>query len=90
MMRLGLAVAATCLLTSSLVGQEPVPPVVTGTWDLTVMTAEGRRLPSWLEIQWSGNRVLVGRFVGVVGSARPAWDGWTAVESPLRGGENAL
>jgi hypothetical protein len=70
-MRFGFAVAATCLLTTSLVRQEPVPPPVTGRWDLTVMTAEGRRLPSWLEIQWSGNRVLVGRFVGVVGSVRP-------------------
>ena len=71
MMRLGFAVAATCLLTSSLPGQEPVPPPVTGRWDLTVIGSDGRRLPSWLEIQWSGNRVLVGRFVGVVGSVRP-------------------
>src|ERR1044071_1301833 len=47
------------------------PPPVTGRWDLTVIGSDGRRLPSWLEIQWSGNRVLVGRFVGVVGSVRP-------------------
>src|ERR1043166_9315651 len=71
MMRLGFAVAATCLLTSSLPGQEAAPPPVTGRWDLTVIGSDGRRLPSWLEIQWSGNRVLVGRFVGVVGSVRP-------------------
>jgi hypothetical protein len=71
MMRLGSTLAATCLLTSALAGQEPVPPPVTGRWDLTVIGSDGRRLPSWLEIQWSGNRVLVGRFVGVVGSARP-------------------
>ena len=71
MMRIGFAVAATCLLTSSLAGQERVPPPVTGTWDLTVIGSDGRRLPSWLEIQWSGDRVLVGRFVGVVGSVRP-------------------
>src|SRR5712691_5119574 len=70
-MRFGFAVVATCFLTTSLVPQEPVPPPVTGRWDLTVITAEGRRLPSWLEVQWSGNRVLVGRFVGVVGSVRP-------------------
>jgi len=43
---------------------------VTGRWDLTVIS-DDRRLPSWLEIQWSGNRVLVGRFVAVVGSVRP-------------------
>jgi hypothetical protein len=71
MIRLGFALAATCLLPSSLAAQEPVPPPVTGRWDLTVTGSDGRPLPSWLEIQWSGNRVLVGRFVGVVGSARP-------------------
>ena len=51
--------------------QQPPPPPVIGRWDITITTSEGRRLPSWLEIQWSGNRTLVGRFVGVVGSARP-------------------
>ncbi len=69
MTRFAFAIATTCLLTSSLAGQTPVPPV-TGRWDLTVIS-DDRRLPSWLEIQWSGNRVLVGRFVAVVGSVRP-------------------
>jgi len=41
-----------------------------GRWDLTLATANGPR-PSWLEIQTSGPRTLVGRFVGIVGSARP-------------------
>jgi hypothetical protein len=49
----------------------PPPPPVVGTWDLTVYTSDGRHLPSWLEVHWSGDRVLVGRFVGVVGSVRP-------------------
>jgi hypothetical protein len=49
----------------------PPPPPVIGRWDITITTNEGRRLPSWLEVGWSGNRTLVGRFVGVVGSARP-------------------
>jgi hypothetical protein len=73
MISLRFAVAATCLLTSSLAGQAPPPaaPPVTGRWDLTVIGSDDRRLPSWLEIQWSGNRVLVGRFVAVVGSVRP-------------------
>jgi Domain of Unknown Function (DUF1080) len=71
MLRLGFAVATTCLLTATLSAQEPAHPPVTGRWDLTVTTSEGRRLPSWLEIHWSGDRVLVGRFVGVVGSVRP-------------------
>jgi len=51
-------------------GQEPAPPV-TGRWDLTLIGSDGRHLPSWLEIYWSGDRVLVGRFVAIVGSARP-------------------
>jgi hypothetical protein len=56
----------------ALVAQEPAPPPpVVGRWDLNITAADGHRLPSWLEVEWSGNRVLVGRFVGVVGSARP-------------------
>ena len=71
MMQLGFAVAASCLLASTLPGQESAPPPITGRWDLTLTGSNGRRLPSWLEVYWSGDRVLVGRFVGVVGSARP-------------------
>ena len=41
-----------------------------GRWDLT-LTDSSRRYPSWLEVERSGNHALVGRFVGVVGSARP-------------------
>jgi Domain of Unknown Function (DUF1080) len=51
--------------------QQPARPAVIGTWDLTIHTPDGRHLPSWLEIRFSGNRVLVGRMVGVVGSVRP-------------------
>jgi hypothetical protein len=60
------------LLVSTLAAQEPpaLPPVV-GRWDLTVIGTDGRHMPSWLEVEWSGNRVLVGRFLGIVGSARP-------------------
>ena len=68
MTRLALLAA---LLTHPLAAQEPVKPPVIGRWDLTVINREGRHLPSWLEINWSGNRVLVGQFVAVVGSARP-------------------
>jgi len=49
--------------------QDTAPPVV-GRWDLTVGTDAGS-YPSWLEVQRSGNHVLVGRFVGRTGSARP-------------------
>jgi hypothetical protein len=71
MTRLGSAVAGTCLLISSLAAQEPAPPPVVGTWDLTLTAPDGRPLPSWLELHVSGNGVLVGRFVGVVGCVRP-------------------
>jgi len=48
---------------------QPASPLV-GRWDLTIATAAGPR-PSWLEVERSGARTLVGRFVGIVGSARP-------------------
>ena len=51
-------------------GQAPSPPPVIGHWDLTVTAPDGV-YPSWLEVTASGNGVLVGRFVGHYGSARP-------------------
>lgn len=46
------------------------PPPIAGRWDLTV---KGLDFPacSWLEVQPSGNGILVGHFVGWWGSARP-------------------
>ena len=41
-----------------------------GRWDISVTTPGGEK-PSWLEIEHSGRDILVGRFVGIVGSARP-------------------
>ncbi|MDB4899248.1 MAG: hypothetical protein JWN53_1056, partial [Gemmatimonadetes bacterium] len=41
-----------------------------GRWDITITTPDGAR-PSWLELEHSGRDVVVGRFVGIVGSARP-------------------
>jgi len=41
-----------------------------GRWDITITTPDGAR-PSWLEVESSGRNALVGRFVGIVGSARP-------------------
>lgn len=41
-----------------------------GRWDIEIHAPDGD-LPSWLEVRRSGTRTLVGRFVGVVGSARP-------------------
>jgi hypothetical protein len=70
-MRTAHFIAATTLAATSLLGQEPYRPPVIGHWDLTLTASDGRKLPSWLEVQVSGNHVLVGRFVAVVGSARP-------------------
>lgn len=50
--------------------QRAVEPPVTGRWDITVRGTDAR-YPSWLEVQWSGDRTLVGRFVGRFGSSRP-------------------
>jgi hypothetical protein len=41
-----------------------------GRWDITITTPTGNA-PSWLEIDSSGREALVGRIVGIVGSARP-------------------
>jgi len=43
---------------------------ILGRWDITV-NMNGKSAPSWLEINHSGIRMLVGRFVGAGGSARP-------------------
>lgn len=42
---------------------------VIGRWDMTI-NVDGKQSPSWLEVQSSGY-ILVGEFVGIVGSARP-------------------
>ncbi len=41
-----------------------------GRWDLEVQYGE-HWLPSWLEVEQSGNKALVGHFVSIAGSARP-------------------
>ena len=41
-----------------------------GRWDL-VMQRGTQTMPSWLEVELSGNATLVGQFVGSGGSARP-------------------
>jgi hypothetical protein len=43
---------------------------VEGRWDI-VIESNGKSLPSWLEIEHSGVKTLVGRFVYASGSARP-------------------
>lgn len=41
-----------------------------GRWDIT-MIMDGKEFPSWLEVEKSGIKTLVGRYVGTGGSARP-------------------
>lgn len=43
---------------------------IIGRWNITI-TVNGKQYPSWLEIQRSGFSTLVGKFVGIGGSARP-------------------
>ena len=45
-------------------------PSIEGRWDITV-DVDGKKYPSWLEVIHSGNKRLVGRYVGITGSARP-------------------
>jgi hypothetical protein len=72
--RPGLAafLAATVLVSRILIAQTSAQsPSLIGRWDLHVSETNGTTSPSWLEIWRSGNSTLVGRYVGVVGSARP-------------------
>jgi hypothetical protein len=67
-----------CLLFFNLAFSNAIPVVpgnyfespLEGRWDLTLHNS-GKEYPSWLEVQHSGTRILVGRFVGPGGSARP-------------------
>ncbi|MEO5908698.1 MAG: DUF1080 domain-containing protein, partial [Ginsengibacter sp.] len=43
---------------------------IQGRWDITI-DVDGKMTPSWLEVKHSGIKMLVGRFVGPGGSARP-------------------
>jgi Domain of Unknown Function (DUF1080) len=63
-------VVPVALCATIMARQDSEPPRVIGRWDMTVV-ASGATYPSWLEVQRSGTRTLVGRFVGSGGSARP-------------------
>ena len=65
-----LGIIGLVLSASISAAQQPQQYLIVGRWDLTV-TDSSHRYPSWLEVERSGDRTLVGRFVGVVGSARP-------------------
>jgi len=67
--RAALIVSLTPLATTAL-AQATTRPAVLGRWDLVVAGPDGA-YPSWLEVSSSGRGVLVGRWVGRFGSARP-------------------
>jgi len=64
--------AASTLLTvpALALAQTASPPPVLGRWDFVVTGTDGP-YPSWLELTPSGRGIIVGRFVGRVGSSRP-------------------
>jgi hypothetical protein len=64
-----LLLAAALLAPAAASAQHSDAPII-GDWDFVVTTPDGPA-PSWLEVLPSGNGVLVGRFLGIVGSARP-------------------
>ena len=61
-----------CLLlfSSFALAQDIASSTAIGKWDLEVQYGESW-MPSWLEVKLSGNKALVGYFVGAGGSARP-------------------
>lgn len=64
------AVALYMLLAISTFAYAQMVNPIEGRWNM-VISQEDKDLPSWLEIQHSGGRTLVGRFVYATGSARP-------------------
>lgn len=63
--------AAALFCSNPLSAQAKLFPEIEGRYDLVIHNMEGKELPSWLEVNHSGNRTLVGRFVYAFGSARP-------------------
>lgn len=66
----GCILLVTVLSVKASGGTPAEPADLIGRWDITI-DQDGKPAPSWLEVKLSGNRTLVGSFVGVVGSARP-------------------
>ncbi|MDR3716175.1 MAG: DUF1080 domain-containing protein [Puia sp.] len=64
------AITTTAKACNQKPGSEDEPPPIVGRWDMTIHQP-GKEVPSWLEVKLSGYHMLVGRFVGAGGSARP-------------------
>jgi hypothetical protein len=61
----------TAVVALSFFAIQQAPPAIIGRWDLTFQRPNGATSSGWLEVEHSGTRTLVGRFVGLGGSARP-------------------
>lgn len=61
---------AICLVTAASARVAEDQPAVIGRWDITI-EKDGKSMPSWLEVQKSGTKTLIGRFTYAFGSARP-------------------
>jgi hypothetical protein len=66
---LALLTASAAAAPAAAAAQAAQSPII-GRWDMVVHTARDS-FPSWLEVHHSGNRWLVGHYVGGGGSARP-------------------
>jgi hypothetical protein len=60
----------TCFTKANSLPPESDSAAIIGRWDITI-SIDGKTYPSWLEVDHSGLKMLVGRFVGIGGSARP-------------------
>lgn len=58
------------LIARNMINTQSDSTALLGRWNLTV-NVDGEMIPSWLEVRHSGYKMLVGRFVGTEGSARP-------------------
>ncbi|MEX6689608.1 DUF1080 domain-containing protein [Danxiaibacter flavus] len=67
---LGLATNSVSAQVSAIKTETVKGGALIGRWDITV-NENGKDHPSWLEVELSGFRTLVGRFVSTGGSARP-------------------
>jgi hypothetical protein len=68
--RLFLIFGVSLLIHMGISAQEPGDSQAIGRWDLEVQYGN-QWVPSWLGVELSGNKALVGHFVGPGGSARP-------------------
>ncbi|MEJ2584435.1 MAG: DUF1080 domain-containing protein [Robiginitalea sp.] len=68
--RLFLVFGVSLLIHMGISAQEPGDSQAIGRWDLEVQYGN-QWVPSWLGVELSGNKALVGHFVGPGGSARP-------------------